>query len=392
MQTVANDDFYEKFERDFRGSREEIIARLGEYKTYLDPILKTNNHKLIDLGCGRGEWLELVQSWGFDPVGYDLDEGMLSHCRELGLNAHNADIIKALKDYGDESVAVVSAFHLIEHLKFDDIRILFRECFRILTPGGLIIFETPNTEHPLVMAEKFWLDPSHIHPLPPGLLSFMARYQGFALNTIVRLNGKNTEATGNETKLLDVFHSVSPDCALIAVKEKNDAYIDLFKERFREPKGHDLDYFVNRYDEKIRGDRESIALRLAELQTKLDLFEQSIARLILRNIVRSVKERTKNTTLIFSPSHLMNKFVHFLNYIRKKPKLFKFIRKLISYAPILERILLRFVKNKMLSGLNKEHSLFDAKSDNAVLYYNEYVSKNKFSDERAEQYYNKLGK
>lgn len=392
MQYAPNDDFYEKLERDFRGSRAEIIERLRDYQSYLAPILQASNNKLIDLGCGRGEWLELVQSWGFDPVGYDLDEGMLSHCRELGLKAHNADIIKALKGHRDGSVAVVSAFHLIEHLKFDDIRILFRECFRILTPGGLIIFETPNTEHPLVMAETFWLDPSHIHPLPPGLLSFMARYQGFALNTIVRLNGKNTEAKANETKLFDVFHSVSPDCALIAVKEKSDAYLDLFKELFRKPKGHDLDYFVNRYDEKIRGEKESITLRLAELQTKLDLFEQSIARLILKNIVRSVKGRIKNATLILSPSHLMNKFVHFLNYIRKKPKLFKFIRKVISYVPILERSLLRFVKNKMLSGLNKEHSLFDAKSDNAVLYYSERVSKNKFSDERAEKYYNKLGK
>jgi len=228
--------------------------------------------------------------------------------------------------------------------------------------------------------------------LPPGLLSFMARYQGFALNTIVRLNGKNTEAKANETKLFDVFHSVSPDCALIAVKEKSDAYLDLFTELFRKPKGHDLDYFVNRYDEKIRGDKESITLRLAELQTKLDLFEQSIVRLILKNIVRSVKGRIKNATLILSPSHLMNKFVHFLNYIRKKPKLFKFIRKLISYVPILERSLLRFVQSRMFSGLNKEHSLFDAKLDNAVRYYSEHVSKNKFSDERSEQYYNKLGK
>ena len=290
-----------------------------------------------------------------------------------------------MKDHRDGSVSVVSAFHLIEHLKFDDIRNLFRECFRILTPGGMVIFETPNTEHPLVMAETFWLDPTHIHPLPPGLLSFMARYQGFTLNTIVRLNGRKTEAIGNETKLFDVFHSVSPDVALIAVKEKNDAYNDLFKELFRTPKGHDLDYFVNKFDEKIRGD-------IAELQAKIDLFEQSIVRLILRNILRSVKRRTKNATLILSSNNLMNKFVYFLNYVRKKPKLFKFIRKIVAYVPFLERSLLRLVKSKMFSGLNKEHSLFDAKLDNIVMYHSEYVSKNKFSDERSEQYYNKLSK
>ena len=238
---------------------------------------------------------------------------------------------------------------------------------------------------PLVMAETFWLDPTHIHPLPPGLLSFMARYQGFTLNTIVRLNGRKTEAIGNETKLFDVFHSVSPDVALIAVKEKNDAYNDLFKELFRTPKGHDLDYFVNKFDEKIRGD-------IAELQAKIDLFEQSIVRLILRNILRSVKRRTKNATLILSSNNLMNKFVYFLNYVRKKPKLFKFIRKIVAYVPFLERSLLRLVKSKMFSGLNKEHSLFDAKLDNIVMYHSEYVSKNKFSDERSEQYYNKLSK
>jgi O-antigen chain-terminating methyltransferase len=392
MQSIPNDDFYEKFEREFRGGREEIIERLRVYKPYLEPILQTSNRKLIDLGCGRGEWLELAQSWGFEAVGYDLDEGMLSHCQKLGLNAHHSDIIRALKDHRDGSVSVVSAFHLIEHLKFDDIRNLFRECLRILTPGGLVIIETPNTEHPLVMAETFWLDPTHIHPLPPGLLSFMARYQGFGLNTIVRLNGRKTEAIGNETKLFDVFHSVSPDVALIAVKEKNDAYNEIVKELFRTPKGHDLDYFVNKFDEKIRGDREGLNLRIAELQAKLDLFEQSIVRLILRNILRSVKRRIKNATLILSSDNLINKFVYFLNYIRKKPKLFKFIRKIISYVPFFERRLLRLVKSKMFSGLNKEHSLFDAKLDNVVMYHSEYVSKNKFSDERSEHYYNKLSK
>jgi O-antigen chain-terminating methyltransferase len=390
MQSEKNDDFYEKFEQDFRGSREEITSRLQIYKPYLELILRTGNHELIDLGCGRGEWLELVQSWGFDAVGYDIDEGMLSHCRKLGLNVHTADIIKALKKHRDNSVSVISAFHLIEHLQFDDIRTLFRESFRILSPGGLIIFETPNTEHPLVMAETFWLDPSHIHPLPPGLLSFLARYQGFALNTIVRLNGRNAEANGTETKLSDVFHSVSPDCALIAIKEKSDTYDELFKELFRMPKGRDLDYFVNRFDEKIRGDREFVNLRIAELQSKLDLFERSIVRLLLKNVARIMLGRNENVLLIFSRKYLIDKFVHILFYLRKKPKFFKFIRKLISNIPILERSLLRIVKRKISSGLNKEHLLIDPKLDNFIFYHNEYVPKNKFLDERSEQYNNKL--
>ena len=201
---LKHDDFYEFFQKDFRGGRDEITERLSKYKVYLDPLLESENKHVIDLGCGRGEWLELLGAWGFEAIGYDLDDGMLEHCKKHHLNAHKGDALQALKEMKDGSKAVISSFHVIEHLTFQEIRLLFSECYRVLMPGGILILETPNTENILVMTETFWLDPSHIHPLPPGLLSFLARYHGFDLNVIIRVNERSDNKNSDNINLEDL--------------------------------------------------------------------------------------------------------------------------------------------------------------------------------------------
>jgi SAM-dependent methyltransferase len=143
-----SDGFYRAFEERYRGPRELIKSRLKVYQPFIEPLLAQHDSaKAIDLGCGRGEWLELASELGFDAVGVDLDDGMLAACLERKLNAQKADALQTLRELPEKSVVLVSAFHVVEHMVFSDVRVLIREALRVLKPGGLFILETLT--HPM---------------------------------------------------------------------------------------------------------------------------------------------------------------------------------------------------------------------------------------------------
>ena len=109
-----NDFFYRAFEDRFRGSRSLISARLVVYQPFLRPLaVAFQTPKALDLGCGRGEWLEVLAGAGFDAWGVDLNEGMLAACQERGLTGQLGDALSTLKELPSESLALVSAFHLV---------------------------------------------------------------------------------------------------------------------------------------------------------------------------------------------------------------------------------------------------------------------------------------
>ena len=180
--------FYRAFEDRYRGSREVIKQRLNVYVPFVQPLLNIyDDCQATDLGCGRGEWLELMSEVGFTARGVDLNEDMLKACLERGLSVETQDAIAALEHLPDESQMVVSAFHLAEHIPFDDLKELVKEAFRVLKPSGLLILETPNSENLVVGTSSFYLDPSHQRPLPVQLLSFLCEYTGFQRTKILRL-------------------------------------------------------------------------------------------------------------------------------------------------------------------------------------------------------------
>ena len=109
-----NDGFYKAFEEKFRGPRELIKKRLSIYLPIVDALYQLYDpFTAVDLGCGRGEWLEILNEKGVKVKGVDLDEGMLALCREKGLDVINGDAISFLKGLPDESEVLVSAFHQI---------------------------------------------------------------------------------------------------------------------------------------------------------------------------------------------------------------------------------------------------------------------------------------
>ncbi|WP_153940456.1 class I SAM-dependent methyltransferase [Acidithiobacillus thiooxidans] len=258
---VSQKSFYRAFEDRHRGSRAIIRKRLQAYMPFLTSLLEIYpNSPVIDLGCGRGEWLELVTECGFTAYGVDVDDGMLASCHELGLHAENKDLITALRELPDASQTVVSAFHVVEHIPFESLMDLVREAFRVLKPAGLLILETPNPENISVGTANFYVDPTHQRPIPAPLLSFLPEYTGFYRTKVVRLQEPESLREKTDVVLMDVLAGVSPDYSVVAQKPGRQSELDLFNPEFEFEYGLNLDNLASRYD-------VSLATRFSEIES-----------------------------------------------------------------------------------------------------------------------------
>ena len=180
LQALRLDMFYLAFEDQFRGSRELIKERLLQYLPDLDALKKRiPDATALDVGCGRGEWLEVLRGYNINASGVDMNSRMAEECRSLGLAVECGDAIAFLSNLPDNSLALVSGFHIVEHLELGQLLELIRQSHRVLKPGGIAIFETPNPEALKVSSYTFFFDPTHRNPLPPELLSFMGSHAGF---------------------------------------------------------------------------------------------------------------------------------------------------------------------------------------------------------------------
>lgn len=185
------DQFYLEFEALFRGSREDIKERLKVYLPYLAHISSQpieQRKMVIDVGCGRGEWLDLLDEQGIPAMGVDMNLSMVNTCLDQGLLARHADAIAYLREQPAGSIGAVTGFQIIEHLPFEQLIALFDAANHALCPGGVIIFETPNPENLKVGACNFYFDPTHLHPIVPQVAEFMARQRGFSHAEILRLH------------------------------------------------------------------------------------------------------------------------------------------------------------------------------------------------------------
>ena len=214
-----NNSFYRGFEDLHRGSRHEIIRRLQVYLPFVIPVAQTNpSAECLDLGCGRGEWLQLMAEYGINAKGVDIDEAMLNAAKSQGLNVTLKDALDALKNQADNSITFVTAFHLVEHLLFSQVQELVQQAHRVLVPGGVLILETPNPDNLVVASCNFYLDPSHIKPIPSLLLSFTANYAGFARTKLIGLQESSSLRFKANLQLEDVLAGASPDYAVLSQK------------------------------------------------------------------------------------------------------------------------------------------------------------------------------
>ena len=175
----ALDAVYVAFEDTFRGTREEIKDRSRVYLPLLhEHKIGTHQMPILDLGCGRGEWLELLLEGNLVARGIDINRVLLAHCKDAGLNVEEDDLLQHLRKQPSHSLGAVTGFHIIEHLPFDLLVRVFDETVRVLKPGGLAIFETPNPQNVLVGSHNFYLDFTHRNPLPPLTTQFILEARG----------------------------------------------------------------------------------------------------------------------------------------------------------------------------------------------------------------------
>ena len=195
------DQFYFDFENHFRGTKEDILKGQSAYLPYLQKSgVNFENKPALDLGCGRGEWLQALKSTNIAAKGVDQNQIMIKECLDSGLDVVEQDVIEYLNLLEPESVGGITGFHIVEHLPFSTLVHLLDECLRVLISGGIAIFETPNPENLMMGSCNFYTDPTHINPIPPHTLSFMLTQRGFVETTVIRLSPL---ASFPDTKVID---------------------------------------------------------------------------------------------------------------------------------------------------------------------------------------------
>jgi SAM-dependent methyltransferase len=326
-----NTDFYRQFEDRHRGSRELILSRLQIYSPFISPLKDLDDaHQAIDLGCGRGEWLEFITRAGLDATGVDLDEQMLVACHERGLKTFNQDVISALKQLPENSQVLVSGFHLAEHLQFADLQLLVQEAFRVLKTGGLLILETPNPENIIVGSSNFYLDPSHHRPLPQQLLSFLPELYGFDRVKILRLQEMLDLNNAHFLTIHDVLGGVSPDYAVIAQKNHRQLGADFLAQAFNIESGISLSNVSQKYEKERATQIDSLNSQIQgqeqlifALTTRLNTLEKILAPFMWANRQRRL---LKQDGVLSRLKRFARKIIYWLLWplnhaIRKHPKI-----------------------------------------------------------------------
>jgi O-antigen chain-terminating methyltransferase len=175
------------FENRFRGPQEDTRRKqeiyLPVFQSYLHagaPLLK-NGGFVLDLGCGRGEMLEILRGAGIPARGVDVNEDMIHICRQKGLEAIQDDLFHYLASLPDESLAGAISCQVIEHLSAQQNIELLKLLFDKLGWGAKLILETVNPENLLVSSFTFYTDLSHRLKIPAASLSFLAECLGFTI-------------------------------------------------------------------------------------------------------------------------------------------------------------------------------------------------------------------
>ena len=174
------EDFrYVVFENLHRGDEQDIKRRMSDYVPYF-----TGCSHVLDIGCARGEFLELLREHGINARGIDLNENMLAYCRKKGLQVESADAFAHLDTLDDAALDGIFLAHLAEHFAPQDLYRLLQRCFQKLAHHRYLIVETPNPCSLYALSHHFYKDMTHRNPLHPETLEHLIKSAGFQEVTI----------------------------------------------------------------------------------------------------------------------------------------------------------------------------------------------------------------
>jgi 2-polyprenyl-3-methyl-5-hydroxy-6-metoxy-1,4-benzoquinol methylase len=170
---------YLSFEERFRGSKEAIEDRQREYLDYF-----YERGEVLDIGCGRGELLWMLQERGTPARGVDADEDMVARCREQGLIADCSDAIEFLERQPDGAFGGVFISQVVEHLSTDYLVAMLDAIRRKTAKDAVLIIETINPESLPVIMRWYWLDPTHVRLVHPETLQYFMQQAGFTVKAV----------------------------------------------------------------------------------------------------------------------------------------------------------------------------------------------------------------
>ena len=163
-----------------RGSYDSVLEKLSLYRARIE-----GHEPLVDLGCGRGEFLEVARQAGVIAYGVDLSEESIVEARARGFDARREDLFEHLRAVAPATLGAVVSSQVVEHLPPHRLSELFELISRALRSGGICIIETPNPATFATHVQSFWRDPTHIRPVPSEALTFWAKTAGLAVEQIL---------------------------------------------------------------------------------------------------------------------------------------------------------------------------------------------------------------
>jgi O-antigen chain-terminating methyltransferase len=217
--TDGLDELYANFQNQLRGDFETVKASLS---IYLSPLSAAGiRDGILDLGCGRGEWLELLRESGAQVRGVESNRVLAARAHARQLDVVESDALTYLNSLAANSLKAVTAFHFVEHLTVDQLIKLVSEVQRVLHPGGLFIIETPNPKNLVVGACNFYSDPTHRQPFFPETLQFLIGQLGFEdtrLSYLHAVEGSPFRAADEAARVLNSWLFSARDYSIVAIK------------------------------------------------------------------------------------------------------------------------------------------------------------------------------
>jgi O-antigen chain-terminating methyltransferase len=173
VMSKALSNFHVRFQDRHRGSEELIRERQRPLLAYFGRC-----QRVLDIGCGRGEFLELLREQHIPGEGIDINPSAVDMCRAKGGTAHQAEALAYLSSDGAGTFDGIHMNHLIEHLPFPTVVRLLEACLDQLQPGGVLVAQTPNPYCPETL-QAFFVDPTHVRPLFPDAVTVLLESLGF---------------------------------------------------------------------------------------------------------------------------------------------------------------------------------------------------------------------
>ena len=385
---------YLEFENKFRGDTQSILSQFSKYDPLIDLIISYfENPVFIDIGSGRGEWL---QKWSVkvkDTRGIENDKEMISISREKGLEILAGNALEILKNLPSNSVSVLTMFHVIEHIEHSQMTTLLEECYRVLSKEGIFILETPSIDNLIVSTNTFYLDNTHVSHINPEAMKFLLNRIGFDECKDYYING-GPMRDDKHSKITRIFNGVAQDLSIIATKSNVQThrifYQDTSWQRHlnQSPKTMEASVDFDLINEKLILEQSNLNssftndinnLKSQFRDLKIQLKEQLIAFNELNDEVNLLKSDLR---IVLKLSRIFNKvFFPFYNLVLK-------IKKYIRL--ILLKIFNKIISNHIIKKLIFSNSLlnvFDKLADNLPLYsLSRFIQRQKSNLER----YNKL--